>query len=137
MSTSPPTSDQPIGDARVRVLSETSARAVFLLCIFWSLFQVYVASSIPFWLSSLTGISLVFNNQETTTFGVGATVITSAKVPDDVVYIVVKAVFDNFADFKKLHPAFANLKEDQMISDGLSAPLHPGAVRYYKERGWM
>lgn len=53
------------------------------------------------------------------------------------VYIVVKAVFDNFADFKKLHPAFANLKEDQMISDGLSAPLHPGAVRYYKERGWM
>ncbi|MGA0770141.1 MAG: TAXI family TRAP transporter solute-binding subunit, partial [bacterium] len=44
---------------------------------------------------------------------------------------------DNFADFKKLHPAFANLKEDQMISDGLSAPLHPGAVRYYKERGWM
>ena len=64
MSTSPPTSDQPIGDARVRVLSGTSARAVFLLCIFWSLFQVYVASSIPFWLSSLTGISLVFNNQE-------------------------------------------------------------------------
>ena len=64
MSTSPPTSDQPIGDARVRVLSGTSARAVFLLCIFWSLFQVYVASSIPFWLSSLTGISFVFNNQE-------------------------------------------------------------------------
>ena len=64
MSTSPPTSDQPIGDARVRVLSGTSARAVFLLCVLWSLFQVYVASSIPFWLSSLTGISLVFNNQE-------------------------------------------------------------------------
>ena len=53
-----------------------------------------------------------------------------SKSSDDVVYIVVKAVFDNFADFKKLHPA-ANLKEDQMISDGLSAPLHPGAVRYY------
>ncbi|MGA1560245.1 MAG: TRAP transporter large permease subunit, partial [bacterium] len=64
MATSPPTSDQPIGDARVRVLSGTSARAVFLLCVLWSLFQVYVASSIPFWLSSLTGISLVFNNQE-------------------------------------------------------------------------
>ena len=46
-------------------------------------------------------------------------------------------LFDNFADFKKLHPAFANLKEDQMISDGLSAPLHPGAAKYYKERGWM
>jgi TRAP transporter TAXI family solute receptor len=87
--------------------------------------------------ASIPGGMYAGNDQETATFGVGATVITSAKVPDDVVYIVVKAVFDNFADFKKLHPAFANLKEDQMISDGLSAPLHPGAVRYYKERGWM
>ena len=73
----------------------------------------------------------------TTTFGVGATVITSADVPEDVVYTVVKATFDNFADFKKLHPAFRNLDEKQMISDGLSAPLHPGAAKYYKERGWM
>ena len=64
MSISLPTSDQPIGDARVRVLSGTSARAVFFFCVLWSLFQIYVASSIPFWLSSLTGISLVFNNQE-------------------------------------------------------------------------
>src|SRR6056300_1238660 len=73
---------------------------------------------------------------DTTTFGVGATFVTSAKISDDVVYTVVKAVFDNFADFKKLHPAFANLNEEQMISDGLSAPIHPGAMKYYKERGW-
>ncbi|QID16544.1 TAXI family TRAP transporter solute-binding subunit [Nitrogeniibacter mangrovi] len=77
------------------------------------------------------------NPEDTTTFGVGATLITSADVPDEVVYTVVKAVFDNFADFKKLHPAFANLKEAEMIKDGLSAPLHPGAIKYYKERGWM
>jgi TRAP transporter TAXI family solute receptor len=77
------------------------------------------------------------NDQDATTFGVGATIITSADVPDNVVYTLVKAVFDNFADFKKLHPAFANLKEEEMIKDGLSAPLHPGAVKYYKERGWM
>jgi TRAP transporter TAXI family solute receptor len=76
------------------------------------------------------------NPNETTTFGVGATFVTSAKISDDVVYTVVKAVFDNFADFKKLHPAFANLNEEQMISDGLSAPIHPGAMKYYKERGW-
>ena len=74
---------------------------------------------------------------DTSTFGVGATVITSADVPEKVVYTVVKAVFDNFADFKKLHPAFRNLKEEEMISDGLSAPLHPGVAKYYKERGWM
>ena len=71
------------------------------------------------------------------TFGVGATFVSSADVPEEVVYVVVKAVFDNFEDFKKLHPAFAILKEEQMISDGLSAPLHDGAVKYYKERGWM
>lgn len=71
------------------------------------------------------------------TFGVGATFVSSTDVADDVVYVVVKAVFDNFEDFKKLHPAFANLKEEEMISDGLSAPLHDGAVRYYKERGWL
>jgi uncharacterized protein len=58
-------------------------------------------------------------------------------VSDEVVYTVVKAVFDNFADFKKLHPAFSALKESEMINDGLSAPLHPGALKYYKERGWM
>jgi uncharacterized protein len=71
------------------------------------------------------------------TFGVKATFVTSADVPDEVVYEVVKAVFDNFDRFKKLHPAFETLKEEEMIKDGLSAPLHPGAIKYYKERGWM
>ena len=77
------------------------------------------------------------NKADVTTFGVGATFISSAKVPDDVVYTLVKAVFDNFDQFKKLHPAFANLKPAEMITDSLSAPLHAGAVKYYKERGWM
>ena len=62
--------------------------------------------------------------EDNTTFGVGATFITSAAVPDEVVNVVTKAVFDNFDDFKKLHPAFAELEEEEMISDGLSAP-HP------------
>lgn len=77
------------------------------------------------------------NSSDIQTFGVGATFVTSAQVPADVVYVVVKAVFDNFDQFRKLHPAFANLKEKEMISDSLSAPLHDGAARYYKERGWM
>ena len=77
------------------------------------------------------------NDQDTTTFGVKATFVTSADVADDVVYTVVKAVFDNFDRFKGLHPAFANLREEEMISDGLSAPLHPGAEQYYRERGWI
>lgn len=75
-------------------------------------------------------------DNEVTTFGVGATFVTSSDVPENVGYIVAKAVFDNFDDFKKLHPAFANLKEEQMIKDGLSAPIHDGAAKYYKERNW-
>ncbi|QCO57565.1 TAXI family TRAP transporter solute-binding subunit (plasmid) [Pseudorhodobacter turbinis] len=77
------------------------------------------------------------SDEDTKTFGVKATFVTSADVDDEVVYQVVKAVFDNFERFKGLHPAFANLKEEEMIKDGLSAPLHPGAVKYYTERGWM
>jgi len=74
---------------------------------------------------------------DVTTFGVGATLVSSMDVPEEAVYALVKSVFENFDDFKKLHPAFANLKEAEMISDSLSAPLHPGAEKYYKERGWM
>ena len=77
------------------------------------------------------------SDEDTTTFGVKATFVSSTDVPDDVIYEVVKAVFENFKRFKKLHPAFADLKEEDMISGGLSAPLHDGAVKYYKERGWI
>ena len=77
------------------------------------------------------------NDDDVETFGVKATFVTSADVADDVVYTVVKAVFDNFDRFKGLHPAFATLKEEEMIADGLSAPLHPGAEQYYRERGWI
>jgi TRAP transporter TAXI family solute receptor len=77
------------------------------------------------------------NPNPTQTYGVLATVVTSSKVPDNVVYDLVKATFDNFDEFKKLHPAFAHLDPKDMISKGLSAPLHPGAIKYYKEKGWM
>ncbi|WP_375748503.1 TAXI family TRAP transporter solute-binding subunit [Vibrio sp. HN007] len=75
------------------------------------------------------------NADDTSTFGVGATFVSSTQVPDEVVYNIVKAVFENFDTFKKLHPAFANLKKEEMAMDGLSAPLHPGALKYYKEAG--
>jgi hypothetical protein len=77
------------------------------------------------------------NPDPTQTYGVLATVVTSAKVSDTTVYALVKAVFGNFDEFKKLHPAFAHLDPKEMIKNGLSAPLHPGAIKYYKEKGWM
>jgi TRAP transporter TAXI family solute receptor len=77
------------------------------------------------------------NDEDTMTFGVGATFVSSDAVSEDAVYAVVSSVFENFDDFTGLHPAFANLKPEEMISAGLSAPLHAGAAKYYKEKGWM
>ncbi|MEM8959195.1 MAG: TAXI family TRAP transporter solute-binding subunit [Pseudomonadota bacterium] len=74
-------------------------------------------------------------DEDVQTFGVGATFVTSANVDDEVVYTLVKSVFENFEDFTNLHPAFANLTKEEMVADGLSAPLHPGAERYYREAG--
>lgn len=74
---------------------------------------------------------------DTPTYGVGATFVSSTKTPADTIYYVVRAVFENFDTFTKLHPAFANLKKEEMIKDALSAPLHDGAVKYYKEAGLM
>ena len=77
------------------------------------------------------------NPNDIKTFGVGATFVTSTRTPENVIYQVVKAVFENFDSFRKFHPAFRNLDKRQMIKDGLSAPLHAGAVKYYKEAGLM
>ncbi|MBK6867931.1 MAG: TAXI family TRAP transporter solute-binding subunit [Burkholderiales bacterium] len=92
----------------------------------------------PYYAKAAIPAGLYPNNpQETSTYGVLATVVASAKTPADTVYAVTKAVFDNFDEFKKLHPALANLKPEDMVKNGLSAPLHDGAARYYKEKGWI
>lgn len=77
------------------------------------------------------------NPQDVNTYGVLATFVASAKTPDDTVYTVVKQIFENFDSFKKLHPAFASLKPEDMVQKGLSAPLHEGALKYYREKGWV
>ncbi len=86
---------------------------------------------------SIPGGLYANNPQPTPTYGVLATMVTSSKVSADVVYTITKAVFENLDEFKKLHPAFAHLDAKNMIKDGLSAPIHEGALRYYREKGWM
>jgi len=74
------------------------------------------------------------NTTDTNTYGVKATFCTSANVSDDVVYAITKEVFENLDDFKALHPAFGTLTKESML-EGLTAPIHDGAMRYYKEAG--
>ncbi len=76
------------------------------------------------------------NEGDVETFGVKATFVTSSKVPDEVVYAITKEVFDNFEAFKKLHPAYGVLTKKNML-EGMSAPIHPGAEKYFKEAGLM
>lgn len=77
------------------------------------------------------------NAADVKTFGVKATFVSSSDVSSDAIYEVVKAVFDNFDNFKTLHPVFSTLDPQSMIKEGNTAPLHDGAVKYYKEKGWM
>jgi TRAP transporter TAXI family solute receptor len=77
------------------------------------------------------------NSQNVPTFGVKATLLTTAGTDDEVVYQLTKAVFDNFDSFKTLHFVFATLDKERMVSSGLAAPLHSGAARYFKEAGLL
>ncbi len=99
--------------------------------------EALVAEKPYYRMATIPGGMYPGNPDDIPTFGVGATMVTSIDVPEEVVYTIAKAVMSNLDDFRKLHPAFANLKAEEMIRDSLSAPLHPGAVRAYKELGLM
>jgi TRAP transporter TAXI family solute receptor len=111
------------GATKVRFVSILSADKLI------AKFPYYAASFIP--VAQYPGAQ---NDKDVPTFGVKATFVTSAKVPDDVVYAITKEVFDNFDKFKKLHPAYAVLTKEGML-EGLSAPIHDGAMKYFKEAG--
>ena len=74
---------------------------------------------------------------DVTTFGVGATFVSTTDVSDDVAYQVTRAVIENLDTFKGLHPALDILVPEEMVRDGNSAPLHPGAERFYREAGLL
>ena len=86
----------------------------------------YVKAYIP-------GGMYINNNKDINTFGVKASLVTSEKTDEQIVYNIIKATFDNFDNFKTLHPVFSTLKKADMIRAGNSAPIHPGALRYFKE----
>jgi TRAP transporter TAXI family solute receptor len=92
----------------------------------------------PYYRSAIIPGGMYKGNEENIkTFGVGATLVTSAKVSDEVVSAVVGAVFGRLKRFRRLHPALNILKKEEMVKDGLSAPLHSGAQKYYEANGLM
>lgn len=96
-----------------------------------------IASSPYYATTTIPGGMYAGNPEDIKTFGVKATFVSSAKVDEDVIYQIVKAVFDNFDNFKTLHPVFVNLDPRRLIREGNSAPLHKGAEKYFREKGLM
>jgi TRAP transporter TAXI family solute receptor len=93
-----------------------------------ALHPFYVRASIP-------GGMYNSNPQETKTFGVRALLVASADLDDNTAYEVVKSVFENLENFKTLHPVFSTLDVADMVAKARIAPLHPGAEKYYREKG--
>lgn len=90
----------------------------------------------PYYDISLIPGGMYENNPDNTvSFGTQTILVTSAHQPDDVVYAVVKAIFENFEDFRRLHPALVALKRDALVSNEALLPIHPGALRYFREAG--
>ncbi len=75
-------------------------------------------------------------DDEVASIGMLTTLVTHADTPEDVVYTLVKAVFENLDRLKTQHPALQSLSQETMLHGG-NAPLHPGAERYYRETGLM
>ncbi len=91
----------------------------------------------PYYTSAIISEGMYKNNTTPIpTFGMKATVVVSADLDETIAYTIVKTLFDNLERFKKMHPAFAKLTPAQMSKEGLIAPLHEGAMRYYREKGW-
>ena len=88
----------------------------------------YIASVIP-------GGMYAGNRDDVPTIGAQAVLVTSSNQPDELAYGVVKAVFENFADFRRLHPALWTLKIKDMVPSEAVIPIHPGALTYYREAG--
>jgi len=90
----------------------------------------------PYYVRSVIPGGLYRNNpNDIYTFGIKATLVTTDKMSSDIVYNVTKALFDNFEDFKTLHSVFSSLNKEDSVREGNSAPVHPGALRYFKEAG--
>jgi len=90
----------------------------------------YIGSVIP-------GGMYAGNPADTPTFGTQTLLIASARTPDDLAYAVVKALFENFDDFRRLHPALRTIEKKDMVPSEAVMPIHPGALRYYREAGLL
>ena len=126
-----------VGHPNGSIKEATTSCEAMLISVDGPVIQELASANDYYAMATIPGGMYKGTDGDVTTFGVGATFVTSTATDEETVYQMVKAVFENFDRFKKLHPAFENLEQSNMITNNLSAPLHDGAAKYYKEQGWM
>ncbi|GLQ05793.1 TAXI family TRAP transporter solute-binding subunit [Sneathiella chinensis] len=126
-----------VGHPAGNIKEAASTCDVKLIPVTGPVFDQLVADNPYYAKAVIKGGTYAGTDEDIPVFGVGATFVSSTATDEETVYQIVKAVFENFDRFRKMHPAFANLKKEEMIKNNLSAPLHDGAARYYKEAGLM
>jgi TRAP transporter TAXI family solute receptor len=116
------------------VVKLSSARDVKLLPISDDFYAKMQAAYPPYFRLSIPADTYKGVSEETPTFGLANGMVLSKDVPEDVVYNMTKAIFENLDGLKAVHPAFGNVSKDTVLN-GFGAPLHPGALKYYREIG--
>lgn len=69
------------------------------------------------------------------TFAMLIGVVASKNLSEDLVYKMVKAAHENFADQVAAYPSIKGENLSALTLDTCTVPLHPGAIKYYKEKG--
>lgn len=126
-----------VGHPNGAIKEATLANDVVLVALDGTLVDALLATKVYYTRAEIPGGLYRGTPDATASLGTRAVFATSANADAEMVYQLVKAVFDNLERLRRMHPTFAALKEDEMVRAGLSAPLHEGALRYYRERGWL
>ena len=125
-----------VGHPAANVKDATTSVDTKLVPITGPKIDAFIKANPYFAKGNIPGGMYTGNPKDIPTFGVKAVLVSSTEVSDKAVYTVVRAILENFESFKKLHPAYNHLTKKSLL-DGLSAPLHDGAKKYFKEAGLL
>ncbi len=116
------------------VVKLSASRKVQLIPISDEFFAKHQGKYPPYFRLSIPAGRYKGIDKATPTFGLANGMVISKKVPEATVYAMTKAIFENIANLKSVHPALGRISKKTVLN-GFGAPLHPGALKYYREIG--
>ena len=73
---------------------------------------------------------------DVTSATMGTTIAVSSRMPDDLAYLITRTINDNASRVRLIHGSLSDY-DPAKAEEHLGVPLHPGAERYYREKGWL